>query len=107
VDTTFTYHDPCHLVRGQSIKKQPRDLLKATGKFVEMNGADTCCAGAGTFHMDYPEISSKIIEKKRQNIERSGAAIVVTGCPGCLIQLTKAAKASGGKFKPMHISQVI
>jgi len=39
----------------------------------------------GTFHIDYPEISSKIIEKKRQNIERSGAAIVVTGCPGCLI----------------------
>jgi glycolate oxidase iron-sulfur subunit len=107
VDTTFTYHDPCHLVRGQGIRKQPRDLLKATGKFVEMKEADTCCAGAGTFHIDYPEISSKIIEKKRQNIERSGAAIVVTGCPGCLIQLTKAAKASGGKFTPMHISQVI
>jgi len=107
VDTTFTYHDPCHLVRGQGIKKQPRDLLKATGKFIEMKEADTCCAGAGTFHMDYPEISSKIIDKKRQNIERTGAAIVVTGCPGCLIQLTKAAKASGGKFKPMHISQVI
>jgi len=107
VDTTFTYHDPCHLVRGQGIKKQPRDLLRATGKFVEMKEADTCCAGAGTFHMDYPEISSKIVEKKRRNIERTGAAIVVTGCPGCLIQLTKAAKASGGKFKPMHISQVI
>ena len=107
VDTLLTYHDPCHLVRGQGIKKQPRDLLKATGRFVEMKGADTCCAGAGTFHIDYPEISSKIVEKKRQNIERSGAAIVVTGCPGCLIQLTKAARASGGKFKPMHISQVI
>jgi glycolate oxidase iron-sulfur subunit len=107
VEATFTYHDPCHLVRGQGIKKQPRDLLKATGKFVEMKEADTCCAGAGTFHMDYPDISSKIIEKKRQNIEKTGAAIVVTGCPGCLIQLTKAAKASGGKFKPMHISQVI
>ena len=107
VEATLTYHDPCHLVRGQGIRSQPRDLLKATGKFVEMKDADTCCAGAGTFHMDYPDISSKIIEKKRQNIERTGAAIVVTGCPGCLIQLTKAAKASAGKFKPMHISQVI
>jgi glycolate oxidase iron-sulfur subunit len=57
--------------------------------------------------MDYPDISSKILNRKRQNIEKTGAAIVVTGCPGCLIQLTKAAKASGGKFKAMHISQVI
>lgn len=107
LETTFTYHDPCHLGRGQGIKKQPRDLLRAAGKFVEMKEADVCCGGAGSFHMDYPDIASKIIGKKRANIEKTGAAIVVTGCPGCLIQLTKAAKASGGKFKAMHISQVI
>ena len=107
VDAIFTYHDPCHLGRGQGIKKQPRDLLKAAGKFVEMKEADTCCGGAGSFHMDYPDIASTILDKKRQNIEKTGAAIVVTGCPGCLIQLAKAAKASGGKFKAMHISQVI
>ena len=107
VEAVFTYHDPCHLVRGQGIKNQPRDLLKGAGKFVEMKEADTCCGGAGSFHMDYPDISSKILNRKRQNIEKTGAAIVVTGCPGCLIQLTKAAKASGGKFKAVHISQVI
>jgi glycolate oxidase iron-sulfur subunit len=107
LETTFTYHDPCHLGRGQGIKKQPRDLLRAAGKFVEMKEADGCCGGAGSFHMDYPDIASKILDKKRANIEETGAAIVVTGCPGCLIQLAKAAKASGGKFKAMHISQVI
>jgi glycolate oxidase iron-sulfur subunit len=107
LDMTFTYHDPCHLGRGQGIKKQPRDLLRAAGKFVEMQEADRCCGGAGAFHMDYPDIASKILDKKRANIEKTGAAIVVTGCPGCLIQLAKAAKASGGKFKAMHISQVI
>jgi glycolate oxidase iron-sulfur subunit len=107
VDVTLTYHDPCHLVRGQGVKNQPRELLKATGKFVEMKEADTCCGGAGSFHIDYPDISKKIIGKKQANIEKTGASIVVTGCPGCLIQLTKAAKASGGKFKAMHISQVI
>jgi glycolate oxidase iron-sulfur subunit len=107
VEAVFTYHDPCHLVRGHGIKNQPRDLLKEAGKFVEMKEADMCCGGTGSFHMDYPDISSKILDRKRQNIEKTGAAIVVTGCPGCLIQLTKAAKASGGKFKAMHISQVI
>ncbi len=107
LDVTFTYHDPCHLVRGQGIKKQPRDLLKAAGKFVEMKEADVCCGGAGSFHMDYPDISSRILDKKRSNIEATQAAVVVTACPGCLIQMTKAAKASGGRFKAMHISQVI
>jgi glycolate oxidase iron-sulfur subunit len=103
----LTYHDPCHLARGQGIIKQPRDLLKATGIFVEMEEAGKCCGGAGSFHMDYPAIASKILESKRKNIEKTGAAIVVTACPGCLIQLAKAAKDSGNKFKAMHISQVI
>ncbi|MCE5262319.1 MAG: (Fe-S)-binding protein [Deltaproteobacteria bacterium] len=106
-DALFTYHDPCHLVRGQGIVKPPRELLKAAGKFVEMKGADVCCGGAGSFHIDYPEAAAQILEKKRLSIEQTGAKVVVTGCPGCLIQLSKAAKASGGKFKAMHISQVI
>jgi glycolate oxidase iron-sulfur subunit len=107
VDAIFTYHDPCHLVRGQGIKSQPRELLKLAGNFVEMKEADLCCGGAGTFHLDYPKISAQILAKKQRNIEQSGAIIVVSGCPSCLIQMSKAAKASGGKFKAMHISQVL
>ncbi len=57
--------------------------------------------------MDYPAVAAKILDKKRRSIEESGAQVVVTGCPGCLIQLNKAAKAGGGRFKAMHISQVI
>jgi glycolate oxidase iron-sulfur subunit len=106
-EATFTYHDPCHLARGQGIRQQPRDLLKASGRFVEMKDADVCCGGAGSFHMDYPDIAGKILAQKRDNIEATGATVVVTGCPGCLIQLTKAAKAGGDRFKAMHISQVI
>ena len=102
----ITYHDPCHLARGQGIKKEPRTLLAAAGAYTEMKDSDVCCGGGGSFFLDYPEISDKIIDKKRQNIEETGADIVVTGCPGCLIQLNKAAKASG-KFKAMHISQVL
>ena len=102
----ITYHDPCHLCRGQGIKKEPRALLAVAGEYKEMKDSDVCCGGGGSFFMDYPEISDSIIDKKRQNIEATGADIVVTGCPGCLIQLNKAAKASG-KFKALHISQVI
>ena len=107
-NAVVTYHDPCHLVRGQGIKAQPRELLKASvGSYVEMKEADKCCGGAGTFHMDYPEASKQIVGRKQANIENTGAQIVTTGCPVCLVQLTKAAEASGGKFKAMHISQVI
>jgi glycolate oxidase iron-sulfur subunit len=107
VDALLTYHDPCHLVRGQGIRQEPRDLLGATGRFVEMDGADVCCGGAGSFHIDYPGIAAKVLAKKQAAIERTGAAVVVTGCPGCLIQMTKAAAAGGGRFKAMHISEVI
>ncbi len=107
IEATLTYHDPCHLVRGQGITKPPRELLKATGTYVEMDAAALCCGGAGSFHMDYPAVSARIVTRKKESIERTGARIVATGCPGCLIQLSKAARASGGRFQAMHISQVI
>ena len=106
-DVTLTFHEPCHLGRGQGLRTQPRELLKAAGNYVEMKGADTCCGGAGSFHLDYPEISEGMLEKKRQNIEKTGAQIVVSECPACLTQMSKAAERSGGKFKVMHISQVL
>ncbi len=106
-DAGITFHEPCHLGRGQGIKKQPRELLQATGRFVEMKGSDRCCGGAGSFHLDYPEIAAKVLGKKRSNIEQSGADIVVSECPTCLVQLQKASARSNGKFKVMHISQVI
>ena len=106
-DATLTFHEPCHLGRGQGVRSQPRDLLKAAGNYIEMKGADACCGGAGSFHIDYPEVAGSLLEKKRASIENTHADIVVTECPTCLVQMSKAAELSGGKFKVMHISQVL
>lgn len=106
-DARLTFHEPCHLGRGQGIRKQPRELLKAAGQYVEMTGADSCCGGAGSFHLDYPEIADAVLAKKQANIVKSGAQVVVTECPVCLLQMRKAADRSGGKFTALHISQVI
>ncbi len=106
-NAVLTYHDPCHLARGQGITKEPRELLRKAGNFVEMNGANVCCGGAGSFHVDHPDTAAKILANKQKNIEETGASLVVTDCPGCLIQLSKAAEASGGMFKAVHISQVL
>ena len=106
-DVKLTFHEPCHLGRGQGLRSQPRDFLKAAGNYVEMKGADLCCGGAGSFHLDFPEISDRLLEKKRISIENTDAQIVVSECPACLTQMNKAAERSGGKFKVMHISQVL
>ncbi|MGA2081791.1 MAG: (Fe-S)-binding protein [Holophaga sp.] len=104
---TFTFHDPCHLARGQGVRAQPRELLRAAGTLVEMDESDACCGGAGTFHLDHPGAAAMVLARKRESIERTGAGIVVTACPGCLVQLTRAAEASQGKFKVLHLSQVL
>ncbi|MGL5514413.1 MAG: heterodisulfide reductase-related iron-sulfur binding cluster, partial [Sporomusa sp.] len=105
-EVKLSYHDPCHLVRGQGIKAEPRKLLKQAGVFVESLKADMCCGGAGSFHMDFPEQSKKILVDKHNCFKKSGADIIVTECPACMIQLKKACDGQAG-YKVMHISQVM
>ena len=80
-----TYHDPCHLVRAQGISKAPREILKALPQveYVEMEEANACCGGGGSFQFDFPGVSKGITEKKIQHIRETGACCVVSGCPGC------------------------
>ena len=79
------YHDPCHLVRAQGISSPPREILKALPLFeyVEMEGADICCGGGGSFQFDFPGLSRGITEKKIERIRAAKARIVASGCPGC------------------------
>ena len=84
-----TYHDPCHLVRAQGVSDAPRRILKALPnvQYVEMEEANTCCGGGGSFQFDFPEVSKGITEKKIKHIRETGASIVVTGCPGCRLTI--------------------
>lgn len=84
-----TYHDPCHLLRTQGVKEEPRAILKAIPDMdlVEMEAADVCCGGAGTFQLDHPELASAITGKKIGTIRDTRADLVATGCPGCRLQI--------------------
>ncbi len=86
---TVTWHDPCHLVRYQDIKDQPRNILKNLEgiKYVEMPNADLCCGMGGSFSVYYYDLSKKIAKKKTEGIKATGADVVVTACPGCMINL--------------------
>jgi glycolate oxidase iron-sulfur subunit len=104
-----TWHDPCHLNRHLGIKVQPRKILKSLKdiEYVEMPNADVCCGMGGTFSINFYDLSGKIAEKKVNGIESTDADIVVTGCPGCEIQLIDSLIKHDKKVKVMHIMELL
>ncbi len=105
---TVTFHEPCHLGRYLDVKEQPRQILKSLKdiKYVELPDADRCCGMAGTFSVNYYELSKKIADKKATSIRTTGADIVVTDCPGCQIQLIDTAKRHGLPQQVRHIMEL-
>ncbi|MBI4294846.1 MAG: (Fe-S)-binding protein [Chloroflexi bacterium] len=93
LEQRITYHDPCHLARFQKVTQQPRHLLKSVPglELVEMAEADMCCGGAGSYSLGHYELSLKVLERKMDNVAATGASILVTGCPGCRMQLAYGA----------------
>jgi len=104
-----TWHDPCHLNRHMGVKNQPRQILKSMEgiEYVEMPNADRCCGMAGTFSIHFYDLSKKIADKKVAGIEATEADIVVTGCPGCEIQLIDNTIRHGTPVKIMHIMDLL
>lgn len=84
-----TYHDPCHLARGQGVTTSPRKILKSIPglTFVEMEEADRCCGGAGTFNVMHYDLSMRILDRKIKNIQNVNPNFLATGCPACTMQL--------------------
>lgn len=87
---SVTYHDPCHLVRSMKVAASPRLLLKALEgvNFIEMQGHDQCCGGAGSFQFEHVDMSAGVTARKKENIRATGASLVATGCPGCRLTLS-------------------
>jgi glycolate oxidase iron-sulfur subunit len=104
VEGKVTYHDPCHLVRGQNVADQPRQLLQMIEglEFVEMEEADWCCGSAGSQLITHYEDSLSILERKIDHVEATGADYVASGCPGCQMQLTVGVKRRGLDMQVAH-----
>ncbi len=84
-----TYHDPCHMVRGQGIVQQPRDLIKMIPgvEFKEMKDASVCCGSAGSYCITHYDTSIKINNHKVENIQKAEVDYVATGCPTCVMHI--------------------
>jgi len=99
-----TYHEACHLCHGQKITAQPRQLLKAIPnlKLVELPESTWCCGSAGIYNLIQPEMANELLERKIKHIVSTGAEVVATGNPGCLLQIMNGAKAQGLPLRVVH-----
>jgi glycolate oxidase iron-sulfur subunit len=104
VRAKVTYHDPCHLRRGQKVWQQPRFLLSQIDgiEFVELPEADWCCGSAGSQLITHYETSSKVLQRKINNLTSTGAQVVASGCPGCQMQLLSGFRHNKMDVRVVH-----
>ncbi len=104
VPKRVTYHDPCHLRRGQRVWEQPRSLLARIGglELVELPEADWCCGSAGSQLITHYEMSLKVLNRKLDNVADTGCAVVASGCPGCRMQLNAGVRRRGLDVQVVH-----
>jgi len=105
----ITYHDSCAGLRELGIHDQPRSLLaKVDGLHVqEMEKPDTCCGFGGTFCIKYPEISDRMVERKVEDIEETGAKFVVAGDVGCLMNIEGKLHRAKSDVRAYHVAEVL
>jgi glycolate oxidase iron-sulfur subunit len=104
-----TWHDPCHLGRGQGLGQTARDVLRAVPgvTLTEMSEPSRCCGFGGVMRATHPSLSTDIGGAKARDIISTGAPLVVTGCPGCMMQITDALRRAGSDAEVVHTVQVI
>lgn len=109
VEQIVTYHEPCHLCHAQGISEQPRELIKAIPgiDYRELNEASWCCGSAATFSLKYTDESQQILDRKLENVQATGADLLVTANPGCHLQLAWGLKKAGLPQKVVHITELL
>ena len=104
-----TYHDACHLAHAQRITRQPRDLVRAVaGKnFVDLPESDVCCGSAGSYNLTEPEMAARLQRRKTENVLKTGAELVITTNPGCMLQIQAGLKKAGRDIQVMHLADYL
>src|SRR5690606_2722684 len=99
-----TYDAPCHLHHAQRITRAPLDMLRAIPglELVPLAGAEECCGGAGIYGLLHPELGRRILADKVRAIQATGADVVVTPNPGCMMQIGAGLQLAGLKVPVLH-----
>jgi glycolate oxidase iron-sulfur subunit len=76
-------------------------------EYRELPEADWCCGAAGAYAAGHYQLSMKVLERKIDNVERTGANLLVTSCPACMIQLDYGARKRGLPVQVRHLGQLV
>jgi glycolate oxidase iron-sulfur subunit len=104
-----TYQEPCHLAHAQRITQQPRRLLRAIPglELREMRESALCCGSAGIYNLTHEEMAGRLLNRKLDNAQATGASAIVTANPGCLLQLQGGLRNRGGAMRVVHIVDLL
>jgi len=109
LEVTVAYHDACHLAHAQGVRSQPRELLGAIPglDLREIADPELCCGSAGIYNILNPEPARELGDRKAANIVATGASLLVTANPGCLMQVAAAIERSGHPMAMAHTVEVL
>jgi glycolate oxidase iron-sulfur subunit len=109
VPMTVAYHDPCHVVHGQRIRSQPRQLLAQIPslRVVPLAESEWCCGSAGIYNLTEPEMADRLLRRKIDHVLASGAEAIVTSNPGCILQIEKGLRDRGSPVRVLHVVELL
>ncbi len=109
LEITATYHDACHLAHGQRLRAEPRALLgRIPGlRLVPLADSELCCGSAGVYNLLEPAVAERLLDMKVARIAETGARIVVTGNPGCLLQIAQGCRRRGLDVEVLHPAELL
>ncbi len=103
------YHDACHLQHAQGVRAQPRRVLQSVPgvEVREIPESEICCGSAGIYNLLEPEAAAELRDRKVRNILKTDADVIVSGNPGCLLQIATGLEAAGRPMRIMHLVEVL
>ena len=106
---TVAYHDACHLAHAQGVRSQPRALLRAIPglSLREIADPEICCGSAGVWNILNPRPAAELGDRKAANVLATGAQLLVTANPGCLMQVAASVRRQGGEIALAHTAKVL
>ena len=113
VDVRFeahaTYHDSCAGLREMEVRDQPRTLLASVDglRLTDMRDSGTCCGFGGTFCVKYPEISTRLVDEKCENVLATGAEVLLGGDLGCLLNIAGRLTRQSHPVRVLHVAEVL
>ena len=104
-----TYQDPCHLGHAQRIRSAPRRLMAAIPglELVELKESEVCCGSAGIYNVVQNEMAERLLKAKMQRVDETGAELILTANPGCLLQLRAGVARSDRKRRVLHVVELL